>query len=82
MPATAWVIVVSLLIGACTPFNEMYRAVFSKHTSASYDRSLVEQQGNTEAPHYVGILNRRDLEAVLRTPALVPNAEQRKNQSR
>jgi hypothetical protein len=79
-PADAWVITLVLLIGACTPFNEMWRAFFFKPTVPNYGISLVEHHNNTEPPHYVGVLDRRDLTAVLREPTLVPSADERKRQ--
>lgn len=79
-PPQAWAIGVVLLIGACTPFNEMWRAFIFKRTLPNYRISLVEQHWNTEPPHYVGRLDRPDLTAVLRAPSLVPNAEERKRQ--
>jgi hypothetical protein len=69
-----------LLIGACTPFNEMWRAFFFTRTLPDYARSLIEAHSNTEPPHYVGRLDRPDLITVLRTPALVPNSTARNRQ--
>ncbi len=79
-PASAWVIAIVLLIGACTPFNEMWRAFFFKRSTPDYGRSLVEGNRNIEPPHYVGRLDRPDLIAVLRAPTLVPGAADRKPQ--
>lgn len=79
-PASAWAMTAVLLVGACTPFNEMWRAFFFRRTVPNYGVSLVEQHWNTEPPHYVGVLDRRDLTAVLREPTLVPNADERKRQ--
>lgn len=80
MPSSGWAIGVVLMIGACTPFNEMWRAIVFNRTAPHYGRSMVEQTSNIEHPHYVGRLNRPDLIAVLRTPALVPKAAERKRQ--
>jgi hypothetical protein len=79
-PASAWAISLVLLIGANTPFNEMWRALFFKRIAPDYGRSLVEQHWNTEPPHYIGRLDRPDLLAVLRTPTLVPKAAERRLQ--
>ncbi|MCK9379680.1 MAG: hypothetical protein M0P95_01290 [Sulfuritalea sp.] len=77
-PASAWAIGIVLLIGACTPFNEMWRAVFFKRIAPDYGRNVVEHDRYTEPPHYIGRLDRPDLIAVLRAPTLVPNAADRK----
>jgi hypothetical protein len=78
-PPTAWAIGIVLLIGACTPFNEMWRAFFFKRIPPDYGCNLVEYHWNTEPPHYVGRLDRPDLIAVLRAPTLVPTAADRKS---
>ncbi|MDP2795490.1 MAG: hypothetical protein Q8O25_15655 [Sulfurisoma sp.] len=79
-PPTAWAIAVVLPIGACTPFNEMWRAATFSRTPPNYKNSLVDQHKGQEPPHYVGRLDRADLIAVLRTPTLVPNAAERSRQ--
>jgi hypothetical protein len=79
-PATAWAITLVLLVGACTPFNEIWRTLLFKRTPPNYGTSLIEQAKNTEPPHYVGRLNRADLIAVLRTPSLVPVSTDRYRQ--
>lgn len=78
-PPTAWAIGIILLIGACTPFNEMWRAHSFKRVAPDYGCSLVEYHWNTEPPHYVGRLDRSDLIAVLRAPTPVPTAAERKS---
>lgn len=79
-PASTWAIGFILLIGANTPFNEMWRAYSFKRIAPDYEQSLVEFHWNTEPPHYVGRLDRSDLIAVLRTPTQVPKAAERKPQ--
>jgi hypothetical protein len=79
-PSTAWAIGIVLLIGAGTPFNEMWRAFFFKRVAPDYEHSVIEENRNIEPPHYVGRLDRPDLIAVLRTPTLVPSAANRKLQ--
>lgn len=74
-------IVLVFLIGAATPFNEMFRALFNKRTPPDYSRSLVEQHWNTEPPHYVGVANSTWLNSVLRAPTRVPSAAERKANS-
>lgn len=78
-PPSAWTIGIILLIGACTPFNEMWRAISFKRVAPDYGCSLVEYHWNTEPPHYVGLLDRSDLIAVLRAPTLVPTSTERKS---
>lgn len=65
-----------LLIGACTPFFEISRALSFRRTPANYSQSLLEQQGGAPA-HYIGRLDRPDLKWIFRTPKLVPNSAQR-----
>ena len=78
VPLRGYAVAIVILIGAATPFNEIWRAFFFKRTMPDYGRSLLEQHWNTEAPHYVGVLDRSDLASVLRAPTLVPNSEQRR----
>lgn len=80
MPINAWAMGLVLLIGAHTPFNEMWRALTFRHSPANYGVSLVEHHKGFEAPHYVGRLDRPDLEALLRTPTLVPTGPERTTQ--
>jgi hypothetical protein len=80
LPRNAWLILPTLMVGACTPFNEMWRAAVYNRTLANYGISLIEQHGGAEASHYVGRLDRPDLVAVLRPPTLVPRAAERKAQ--
>lgn len=77
LPGTAWIIFVVILIGACTPFNEIYRAATFRRMPTNYGMSLVEEQHNNEPPHYVGKLNRVDVSALLKRPSLVPTTEER-----
>ncbi len=56
----------------------MWRAFFFKRHAPDYTKNMVEQHENTEAPHYIGKLDRPDLIAILRTPSIVPTAEERK----
>lgn len=76
-PPSAWAIGIVLLIGANSPFNEMWRALFFRRVAPDYGCNLVEYHWNTEPPHYVGRLDRSDLIAVLRAPTLVPTAADR-----
>lgn len=70
-------ILVVLLIGALTPYFEFARAVLWKQTPPNYGESLVEQQRGYLAPHYIGRLDRAELQAVFKKPGLVPNAQER-----
>lgn len=76
-PKSAWAIALVLLIGANTPFNEMWRAFFFPHTPSNYAKSLPEQQKGVEPTHYVGALDRSDLLILLHTPSLVPSGPER-----
>lgn len=76
----AWLIVLVLLIGACTPFNEMWRAATFRRNLPNYGMSLVEQQNGFEPPHYIGHLNKRDLVVLLNRPSRVPTLDVRKAQ--
>lgn len=80
MPRNGWLICCFLLVGACTPFNEMWRAATFHRTPPNYGISLIEQHRNNEAPHYIGRLDRADLIALMRQPSMVPRAEQRRTQ--
>lgn len=76
----AWFIAVVLLVGACTPFNEMWRAATFRRNLPNYGMSLVEQQNGFEPPHYIGQLNKPDLVLLLNSPELVPKESGRKAQ--
>jgi hypothetical protein len=51
--AFPWLIVIALAIGACTPFNEMWRAITWKHWAPDYQRPLTESDNS----HYTGTLH-------------------------
>ena len=70
-------VVVVLLIGAITPSFEFARAMLWRQTQPNYGMSLVEQQRGFLAPHYIGRLDRAELQAIFRTPGLVPDAAKR-----
>jgi len=76
-----WLLAAILLVGAATPFVEIWRALAFKRTLADYSRTVVEQNGGGDPPHYVGLLTRPDLIALLRPPAIVPGSSQRRDQS-
>ncbi|MBK7686831.1 MAG: hypothetical protein IPJ25_13160 [Rhodocyclaceae bacterium] len=80
IPRAGYAIALILLIGAATPFNEMYRAATFKASVPDYGRSLVEQHWDTEPPHYVGVANSAWLNSVLSAPTRVPNASERRSQ--
>ena len=79
LPAEAYAMAVVLLIGACTPFNEMWRAATFHRTPPNYGVSLVEHERG-EPPHYVGKLNRPDMIFLFREPGRVPGRNERKAQ--
>lgn len=66
-----------LLIGAHTPFNEIWRALTFRRTPPNYGMTLVDTQHGSEVPHYVGRLDRPDLIAMLRAPGRVPTCNER-----
>lgn len=76
----AWLIVLVLFVGACTPFNEMWRAATFRRNLPNYGMSLIEQQNGFEPPHYIGQLNKPDLVLLLNSPELVPKESERKAQ--
>lgn len=71
-------ILVVLLIGALTPYFEFSRAVLWRRTAPNYGESLVEQQRGYLAPHYIGRLDRPELQIIFKKPGLVPNAQERR----
>ena len=71
------VLVVVLLVGAQTPFNEIWRALSFRRTPPNYGMTLVETQHGYEPPHYIGRLDRPDVIAFLRNPARVPECTER-----
>lgn len=80
LPRIPWYIVAVLAIGACTPFNEMWRGATFHRRPPNYGQDLVEQQQGFEPPHYIGRLDRPDLRLLLKTPQPVPDARTRRAQ--
>ena len=80
VPIRAWVIGIVLLVGACTPFNEMWRAATFRRFPPNYGVSLLEVQDGRFVAHYFGKLDRAEIKALLRTPSLVPTGEERLKQ--
>ena len=79
LPDTAWMVAIVLVIGFCTPFNEIWRAATFHRTPPNYGVSLVEHERG-EPPHYVGVLDKPDLLLMLREPGRVPDRNERKAQ--
>lgn len=75
-PAKGWIVAV-LLVGACTPFNESWRAATFRIQPGNYGKTLVEEHKGFEPPHYIGKLSRSDLLFLVREPALVPPSQLR-----
>lgn len=73
-------ILVVLLVGALTPCFEFARAILWRQTPPNYGESLVEQQRGYLAPHYIGRMDRPELQAIFKKPGLVPNAQERRAQ--
>lgn len=68
-----------LLVGANTPFNELWRAATWRQWPADYTRTFLDIQKGFLPPHYVGRLDDPLLLGLLRAPSLVPTAQQRKD---
>ena len=66
-----------LLIGAQTPFNEIWRALNFRKIPPNYGMTLIDTQHGSEPAHYVGRLDRADVVAFLRSPGLVPECTDR-----
>lgn len=78
-----FLLIVILLIGANTPFNELWRAATFRRVPPDYARGFVETQKDGLPAHYVGRLNQPVLLYLLRTPSLVPTrAERRKPEAK
>ena len=73
----AILIVLMLLIGAHTPFNELWRAATWQAWRPDYTRPFVETQNGGLPPHYIGRLRDPLLTELLRPPSPVPNRQQR-----
>lgn len=70
-------IAVLLLIGAHTPFNELWRAATWRVWQPDYTRTFLETQNGGLPTHYIGRLNDPLLTELLRSPSLVPNRQMR-----
>lgn len=63
-----WTIAIVLLIGAATPFNEMWRAVFWLNRAPNYGVTLVDVNNGHYPPHYIGRLDLPWLAGLLKQP--------------
>lgn len=70
-------LIAALLIGAHTPFNELWRAATWRPWPADYTRTFLDTQNGGLPPHYVGRLSDTILLNVLRPPSPVPSRQQR-----
>lgn len=70
-------IAIILLIGAHTPFNELWRAATWKAWQPDYKRPFLETQSGHLPSHYVGRLNDPILISILRIPDTVPDRTSR-----
>lgn len=66
-----------LIMGAHTPFNEIWRAMSFRRIPPNYGMTLLDSQRGIEAPHYIGRLDRPDLLTIMRRPSPVPECSQR-----
>jgi hypothetical protein len=64
-------LIVFLAVGAVTPAYEFWRALARPRWTPSIERTLLDVTRGQLPPHYVGRLDRGDLKAILRPPALV-----------
>ena len=63
-----WAIAVVLVVGAATPFNEMWRAMAWPAYPPNYNVSLLEATKGYIPPHYIGKLDLPWLAGMLKTP--------------
>ena len=75
--AFPWLIVIVLVIGACTPFNEIWRAIAWKHWAPDYQRALTESDKAHTPVHYMGNPQAMVFQWVLKVPHPVPTKNQR-----
>lgn len=74
-----WAIIAVLLIGACTPFNEIWRAATWKAWQPNYHKTLIDTQSGGFPPHYIGHLDKKSFwQYILKNPNLVPTSQARK----
>jgi hypothetical protein len=76
--AFPWLIVIALAIGACTPFNEMWRAITWKHWAPDYQRPLTESDNSHTPVHYMGNPQAMVFQWVLKAPHPVPTRNERR----
>lgn len=72
------VIIAILLVGAHTPFNELWRSATWRAWPADYTQTFIDSQKGELPAHYVGRLNQPWLIELLRAPSPVPNQLERK----
>ena len=72
------VLIAVLLIGAATPFNELWRTATFRRVPPDYSRTFLDTQKGGLPAHYVGRLSHPLLVALLRTPNPVPTQAERK----
>lgn len=66
-----------LLIGACTPINEISRAWLWRHWRPDYRKTLLDVEKGQLPPHYVGRMNRADYSWLIKEPHTIPGAPDR-----
>jgi hypothetical protein len=75
--AFPWLIITVLAIGACTPFNEIWRAVTWKRWAPDYQSPLIERDKAHTPAHYMGNPQLMAFQWVLKPPHPVPTRNQR-----
>lgn len=71
-----------LLIGAHTPFNELWRAASWRAWTPDYERPFIDTQNGRLPRHYIGRLDSPSLTEILREPAAVPDRDARRDMQR
>lgn len=72
-----WPLAFVLLIGVCTPINELSRAWLFRHWQPDYKKTLVEVDHGNFPPHYIGHLDRTGFTWFLKVPKVIPGTDRR-----
>lgn len=75
--AFPWLILLVLVIGAATPFNEMWRAITWKHWAPNYQISLTDIDKAQTPPHYMGNPQSMVFREILKPFHPIPSRKQR-----
>ncbi len=72
-----WALMFVLLLGACTPFNELSRAWLFRQWQPDYRKTLESAGTGGLPPHYVGQLDRTGFAGLFKKPEMIPGTDQR-----